>query len=60
MIVVCTAIQWDEIKWARLFIATSSFQAVVIGYEPSKSNPGLTGALWVKMANGKKFKVGSG
>ena len=44
----------------RLFIATSSFQAVVIGYEPSKSNPGLTGALWVKMANGKKFKVGSG
>lgn len=35
-------------------------EAVVIGYEPSKSNPGLTGALWVKMANGKKFKVGSG
>ncbi|KAL4235331.1 hypothetical protein ACF0H5_006966 [Mactra antiquata] len=35
-------------------------EAIVIGYEPSKSNPGLTGALWVKMANGKKFKVGSG
>ncbi|WAR12909.1 DNLI-like protein [Mya arenaria] len=35
-------------------------EAIVIGYEPSKSNPGLTGALWVKMACGKKFKVGSG
>lgn len=35
-------------------------EAIVIGYEPSKSNPGLTGALWVKMANGKQFKVGSG
>lgn len=35
-------------------------EAVVIGYEASKSNPGLTGALWVQMACGKKFKVGSG
>lgn len=35
-------------------------QAIVIGHEPSKSNPGLTGALWVQMASGKKFKVGSG
>lgn len=35
-------------------------EAIVVGYEPSKSNPGLTGALWVKMANGKQFKVGSG
>jgi len=32
----------------------------VIGFEPSKSNSGLTGALWVQMANGRKFKVGSG
>ena len=35
-------------------------QAVVVGYEPSKSNHSLTGALWVKMACGKQFKVGSG
>lgn len=35
-------------------------EAVVFGYEPSKSNSHLTGALWVRMANGKEFKVGSG
>lgn len=35
-------------------------EAVVVGYEPSKSNHSLTGALWVKMACGKQFKVGSG
>ncbi|KAL4235333.1 hypothetical protein ACF0H5_006968 [Mactra antiquata] len=35
-------------------------EALVIGYEPSKSNKDLTGALKVQMANGKEFKVGTG
>ena len=35
-------------------------QALVIGHEPSKSNPGTTGALWCRMECGIEFKVGSG
>ncbi|XP_059154925.1 uncharacterized protein LOC131940296 [Physella acuta] len=35
-------------------------EAIVIGHEDSKSNPGLCGALRCRMACGKEFSVGSG